>query len=335
MDETQSESREVVYAQHAWETQGSPEPQEPLGSRENGPQHARGTRGPQGPQGSPEPREPQEPQESQGSQGSSEPPEPQGSPDPRDPQALPDLRDPQGLQGSPEPQGARGPQSGTFRNKQRDFGSEPFIVARDLELKTLAGYVYRNVSVNVHKGELVAVRGRNGSGKTSLLLALAGRMKHTGGSLTIGGWDLPRQRAKAARQVGMALFEGLNDLQDSLTVAYATSAEFELYGRKPRREDVMASLGRWHLDDVADLRVKDLNSEQLTVLGISLAFVRHPDIVVVDDIEAQLTLEQSKRLMQLLHDLARDRATGIIVGITERDLAAMADTCVYLSKEGE
>ncbi|WP_165248022.1 ABC transporter ATP-binding protein [Adlercreutzia sp. ZJ141] len=227
------------------------------------------------------------------------------------------------------------PRSGTFQNEQCDYGSESFIIARDLEMKTLVGYVFRNVSVSVHKGELVAVRGRNGSGKTSLLLALAGRMKHTGGSLTIGGYILPRQHAKAAQQVGMALFEGLNDLQDSLTVAYATSAEFELYGRKPRRDDVMASLRRWHLDSVADQRVKDLNSEQLTVLGISLAFVRHPSIVVVDDIEAQLTLEQSKRLMLLLRDLARERNVGIIVGITERELAIMADTCVYLSKEGE
>ena len=60
------------------------------------------------------------------------------------------------------------------------------------------GYAYREVDVDVHKGELVAVRGRNGSGKTALLLTLAGRMKQTEGTLNVGEFELPRQRSKAA-----------------------------------------------------------------------------------------------------------------------------------------
>ena len=80
-------------------------------------------------------------------------------------------------------------------------------------MKTYAGYAYREVDVDVHKGELVAVRGRNGSGKTALLLTLAGRMKQTEGTLNVGEFELPRQRSKAERHVGLGLFSGLNDLQ--------------------------------------------------------------------------------------------------------------------------
>lgn len=227
------------------------------------------------------------------------------------------------------------PESGTFMRQGARLKGDPYLSAHDLELRTLAGYVYRGVSVDVHKGELVAVRGRNGSGKTALLLTLAGRMRQTGGSLTVGGLALPRHRAKVQRRVGLGLFAGLNDLQDSLTAVYAAGAEFELYGRRPRRNAVMGYLREWGLDDIASVRVKDLTAERRAQLGIALAFVGKPDAVVVDDVEDQLTMSQSEGLMRLLLDAARSRDAAVLVGVVERDLAAMADACVYLSKEGE
>ena len=91
------------------------------------------------------------------------------------------------------------PESGTFVREGATFAGAPYISARGLGLKTYAGYAYREVDVDVHKGELVAVRGRNGSGKTALLLTLAGRMKQTEGTLNVGEFELPRQRSKAER----------------------------------------------------------------------------------------------------------------------------------------
>ena len=108
------------------------------------------------------------------------------------------------------------PESGTFVREGATFAGAPYISARGLGLKTYAGYAYREVDVDVHKGELVAVRGRNGSGKTALLLTLAGRMKQTEGTLNVGEFELPRQRSKAERHVGLGLFSGLNDLQGQL-----------------------------------------------------------------------------------------------------------------------
>ncbi len=213
--------------------------------------------------------------------------------------------------------------------------TQPYMQARGLELKTLSGYAYRGVDLEVGRGQVAALRGRNGSGKTALLLTLAGRMKSTGGTLKVGGFELPRQRRRVERNVGLALFSGLNELQESLTVAYAIGSEFELYGRSPRREHVVPYLREWGLEDVANVRVKDLTAEKLTEVGVALAFAGKPDAIVVDDIEDQLTMSQSSGLMELLLRAARERNVAIVVGVIERDLAAMADTCVYLAKEGE
>lgn len=211
----------------------------------------------------------------------------------------------------------------------------PYISARGLGLRTYAGYVYRDVDVDARKGEVTAVRGRNGSGKTALLLTLAGRMKSTAGTLRVGGFELPRERAKAERRVGLGLFKGLNDLQENLSAAHVVQAEFELHGLSSRREMAMDYLRTWGLADVAAIRVKDLTSEKLAQLGIALAFVGDADAVAIDDVEDQLTASQSRGLMELLSCAAREHDAAVVVGVVERELACRVDACVYLAKEGE
>ena len=212
---------------------------------------------------------------------------------------------------------------------------QPYMAAHGLELKTLAGYAYKGVDLEASRGELVAVRGRNGSGKTALLLTLAGHMKSTGGTLAVGGFELPRQRAKVERKVGLGIFAGLNELQESLTAVYAVGAEFELFGRKPKREQVLAYMRAWEIDDIANVRIKDISAEKMAQLGIALAFVGEPEAVVIDDIEDQLTMSQSEGLMTMLHRAAREQSAAIVVGVVERGLADMADAKVFLAKEGE
>ncbi|MEF9841278.1 MAG: ATP-binding cassette domain-containing protein [Raoultibacter sp.] len=216
----------------------------------------------------------------------------------------------------------------------QETASGSFLEAHKLGLKTLAGYAYRNIDLSMGRGRIVAVRGHNGSGKTALLLTLAGRMTFTEGTLCVDGLPLPRQRNKVQQMVGLGLFSQLNDLQESLKVAYAIGAEFELYGRKPEKDAVLAYLQQWCLSDIAQVRVKDLTSEKLVQLGVALACVGDPKMIVVDDIEDQLTKTQSEKLMEALVEVAHVRGVAVVVGCIERDLAAMADGVCYLEKEG-
>ncbi len=209
------------------------------------------------------------------------------------------------------------------------------VRARGLELKTLMGCPYSGIDLDIEQGKVYAVRGHNGSGKTSLLLTLAGRMAFTKGSLNVLGYDLPKGRRHVQRQIGLGLFEGLNDLQDSLTVSYVVASEFELYGRKVSKEAIKSYLVECDLTDFADTRVNDLTTERRIMLGVALAWVGHPKMIVVDDIEDQLTKDQSQVLMDELLNLAHARNVSIVVGVVERDLAEQADGALYLEKEGE
>ena len=204
------------------------------------------------------------------------------------------------------------------------------IEAEDLELKTILGCPYTGVTFSVRQGNVFAFRGRNGSGKSALLLTVAGRTRFTKGRLNVLGHALPQGAHDVQKRVGLALFDGLNDLPDTQLVRFAVAAEFELYDRRLSREDVARYLDEWKLGDIAEQRVRDLTRDQLVHLGIALAWAGHPDIIVVDDIESQLTKDQSTAIMNDLHRLASKRNVTILVGLLERDLAAMADDSYYL-----
>ncbi len=201
-----------------------------------------------------------------------------------------------------------------------------------LTLSTLLGTPYHDVSLEVHQGDTFAVCGKNGSGKTALLLTLAGRMKFSKGSLRILDYRLPRQSAKAQRRVGLGLFEGLNDLPSTQKTADAVAAEFELYGRRPAKSDVASYLAEWGLDGEMSKAIGDLTSKKLVELGVALAWVGHPDIIVVDDIESELTLDQSFAILEDIKRFSKARNATVLVGVLEPELAAAADDAYYLSE---
>ena len=205
-----------------------------------------------------------------------------------------------------------------------------FAHAEGLGLRTAFGCPYAGMDMDVYKGEVTALRGRNGSGKTALLLTLAGRMASTEGKLTILGQDMPKNHGKVQRKIGLALVEGVNDLQVNLTVHQVTASEFALHGIKMKREAVTDYLEEWGLGVVAQTKVRELSRERYVLLGIALGMVHNPEALAVDDIEDQLTRVQSERLMEKLLQLAHQKNIAVMVACTERSLAQAADRVYHL-----
>ena len=205
---------------------------------------------------------------------------------------------------------------------------EVFAEAHELGLRTALGCPYAGVNIVVRKGELTALRGRNNSGKTALLLTLAARMAHNQGTLTILGESMPKYRSRVQRRIGLGLIKGVNDLRSNLMTSQVTASELGVFKRPSKREDVSAYLREWDLFDIARMSVGDLSREMMVMLGIALGMAGEPEGLAVDDVEDQLTMRQSMRLMDRLASIAHERNVAVIVACTERDLALRAD-CVY------
>ena len=167
--------------------------------------------------------------------------------------------------------------------------------ARGLTLTGRRGPVFGPLDLEVPEGALAVVRGPQGSGRTSLLLTIAGRMVPDDSSeLVVLGHALPAERPALQREAALAGFAGIDDLDDSVTVAQHVRerlAWLSPWYRRMRRPDQSvvdtllapvfgdlpvpaAQTVVWHLDEVEAL-----------LLRIALAMAQEPRLLVVDDLD--------------------------------------------------
>src|ERR687884_623134 len=104
---------------------------------------------------------------------------------------------------------------------------QPVVSARGLRPRTPRGWGFPDVDLDVNPGELVALPGPAGSGRTSLLLALAGRFKITDGTLERHG------------RAALAYVPGVTDPDPNLTVAEHVEERRLLLGRAVEKTPVI------------------------------------------------------------------------------------------------
>jgi len=170
------------------------------------------------------------------------------------------------------------------------------ILAKALRLDGARGPVYGPLDMHVAPGDLVVVTGPQGSGRTSLLLTLAGRMKPSASTvqLTVAGHDLPRERRAVQRLSAVAGFAGIDDLDGSVTVGDTLRERLAWlspwYARVPRltdervRELAARTFGPRAIPSAATL-VRDLDEVDAMLLRIVVALLAQPQVLVVDDLD--------------------------------------------------
>lgn len=146
-----------------------------------------------------------------------------------------------------------------------------------------AAQALRGVSLEVPAGEVTAVLGRNGVGKTTLLRAIAGHQPVSGGSIVWNGTALnglaPYQRAR----LGMALVPQGREIFPLLTVRENLQTGFALLKRAERRiEEEIFELFPV-LKSMLNRRGGDLSGGQQQQLAIARALVTRPKLLILDE----------------------------------------------------
>jgi RND superfamily putative drug exporter len=174
------------------------------------------------------------------------------------------------------------------------------------------GPVFADVDLTVDEGTVTAVTGGPGSGKTALLLAVAGRLPLTDGFLEVAGGLLPEERGHVQRAVELAELPGINDLDLDLDVDHHLAERLAARSLHPwagRREltraraayDELLAAARREApealptaDPDGDTLVADLTDLQRRLLGLALAALPEPAVVVVDDVSALHTTAEQR-----------------------------------------
>lgn len=162
------------------------------------------------------------------------------------------------------------------------------IVARRITARGPLGPAFQAVDLEAEPGSLVAVAGPGGSGRTSLLLALAGRLRLVAGQLTVGGYRLPVRSAAVRRLVAVARARPAIDLDQRLRVRELMVERCLIAWRSASAESIAATLGLLGIDPPRDALVCDLHPAEQTLLACALAVATDPGAVVVDDVDQGL-----------------------------------------------
>lgn len=207
----------------------------------------------------------------------------------------------------------------------------PVLVATGLGRQGDSGWIFREVSVTVPPGSLVAIVGPAGSGRSSLLLTLAGRMTPTAGILSVLGHDVADDSSAVRELTSVARVAGSIGPEPALTVRESIEERCLI-------DDVASAEGHTRFQqacqalqfspDPAAL-VESVVGEQATLLAVALAYVRTSAVILLDDLDRDIPSAVRPPLLQALRRLA-DTGTAIIATATDRSAVAGADSIVEL-----
>lgn len=213
------------------------------------------------------------------------------------------------------------------------------VHAEGVTLTTREGPVYTGVDFTARPGTLTVFQADSGGGRSALLLTLSGRMKPTGGTLHVDGYTLPKQARKVRRISSLGLMDDVNALDERLRVSEHLS-EARLLRMRPAARSVadaaMTAAGLADLD--RGTMVKELSMLERRRLGVALALVTEPRLLVVDNVDGGLSGEHRADMWRSLKDLADEGLTVIATCADALELDTVADRDTQgplLIKQGE
>ncbi|MFD6391793.1 ABC transporter ATP-binding protein [Nocardia sp. NPDC055029] len=185
----------------------------------------------------------------------------------------------------------------------------------------------KGVDLDIVEGEVFALLGTNGAGKTSTLDLLEGLAAPSAGAVEVFGLDPLRHRDQVRAQVGIMLQSG--GLPAELTVAETLEMWRGTCTNPTTVETVLAQVG---LVDRAEVRVGSLSGGEQRRVDMACALLGQPRLLFLDEPTTGLDPESRRRTWQLLADL---KAAGVTMVLTTHYLdeaESLADRIAIMDK---
>jgi len=164
-------------------------------------------------------------------------------------------------------------------------------------------WLFRDLDVAAGPGEMVAVVGAPGSGRTTLLLALAGRHRLSAGKIELSG------------TAALGHVPDVEQPEPVLTVAEHVRERLALLGRPARDAATVLADGLYGLDPA--LKGRQLTPYQKQLLGLVLARLADPAVIALDGVDAGLDAGEQGELWRILGELSD---AGVAVFVTAREI---------------
>ena len=188
--------------------------------------------------------------------------------------------------------------------------SEPIVVTRALTKKYGAAAAVEDVDLCLEKGQIYGLVGRNGAGKTTIIRMLTAQTLPTSGEIELFGETTPQGLSTARARIGAMV-------EIPSFYPYLTAAENLEYYRRQRGIPGQACVGQVleqvGLQGAGKKKFKHFSLGMKQRLGLGLALMNHPDLLLLDEPINGLDPEGIVEFRNLLLDLNRQRETTILI----------------------
>ena len=208
---------------------------------------------------------------------------------------------------------------------------KPVISVNNLSKTYSTGFqALKNVSLDIHEGEIIALLGPNGAGKTTLISIICGIVNPTAGEVLVNGYDIIRDYRQARASIGLVPQELTTDAFESVwnTLSFSRG----LFGKAPNPahiEKVLRSLSLW---DKKDNRIMTLSGGMKRRVMIGKALAHEPRILFLDEPTAGVDVELRKDMWQVVRELRESGVTIILTTHYIEEAEEMADRIGVINK---
>jgi ABC-type lipoprotein export system ATPase subunit len=214
------------------------------------------------------------------------------------------------------------------------YAEELFKIYKTDELEVVA---LRGLDLQVVKGEMMAIVGASGSGKSTFLNILAGLDTPSAGQITVGNRDLLRMKDEdlvdyRRREVGFIWQQTGRNLIPYLTALQNIEAPMILEGvkrriAKARAQELLTAVG---LSDKARRRPNELSGGEQQRVAIGVALANEPPLLLADEPTGELDSATADEVFRVLREINRSTEVTVVIVTHDREITSRVDRVVAM-----
>ena len=212
---------------------------------------------------------------------------------------------------------------------------ETRALSRDYEMAGGTVHALTDVDLRIERGQLIALRGRSGSGKTTFLSLVGALDRPTRGSVHVDGLavsEAPESQLIGFRRTNIGFVFQAFGLMPILSAAENVEVPLRLVRTDPQERDrrVAELLGLVGLGDRARHRPHELSGGEQQRVAVARALANRPSLLLADEPTGQLDSQTGRAVMVLLQHVIKSEGVTAIVATHDPALIDLADRVIEL-----
>ena len=206
--------------------------------------------------------------------------------------------------------------------------TKPIIKVVNLHKSFKDNKVLQGVNFEIHQGEIFALLGSNGAGKTTIVQILSTLLKADGGKVTVNGFDIDKQPEKIRESISLTgQFAAVDDV---LTGRENLELIAKLREDSYPKQTAADLLQRFALEDAANRRASTYSGGMVRRLDIAMSLIGKPAVIFLDEPTTGLDPDGRIEVWKTIKELAKSGTTILLTTQYLNEAEELADKIAIL-----